>query len=702
MTLTSISSLEQAKAHFSAGRQQRQQGDLIAAVASFQEALRCQKDYLPAYNNLANLYQAQGKLDEALALYKQALVLAPDKAVLHCNQASLWQLKGDTEQALAGFKQTLTLDPVFAPAYHNLGKLFTEQGSLKKAVVAYQATLRIQPANAEAYLELGHLYRQQGLLHPALEHYRAAVRCQPPSATAYNALGATLKLFGDIKLAALCYRRALILQPTYEAAHFNLGLLLEDVNQLADAQRHYEKALALNPDATVALYHLTYVRLKLADWQAYGAGVKTLIAQTQARLADPKAEPLPVMILNALPVPAALQQAVAKHVADSHSQTVAPLLSSLPAVRFEDKPARLRIGYVSPDFRNHAVGTLIQSLFQYHQRPDFEIFAYSLVPVDDDITQVIREGCDHFINVAAFALLAIAKRIRADGIHILIDLAGYTTHSLTPVFALKPAPLQIQYLGYPGSMQADFMPYILADNTLIPEDLAAQYSEQVLRLPHAWATAPMTIADSTLTRADVGLPEKDMVYCCFNGTYKINPAVFTVWMRILQAVPNSVLWLSTGRQAIVKQRLQQQAEALGVAPERLIFADNVPHAEYLARYRLADVFLDTFPYNAGATAVGALAAGLPILTLSGERYVSRMGACVCNAVGVPELLCRSIEDYEQQAIELGKDPKKRAVLTAKLAKALPNAPLFKPQAFIKHLEQTLTQLWQNHTKHTNH
>jgi predicted O-linked N-acetylglucosamine transferase (SPINDLY family) len=408
------------------------------------------------------------------------------------------------------------------------------------------------------------------------------------------------------------------------------------------------------------------------------------------------------MILNALPVSMDLQQAVARQVADSHSKAVAPLLSSLPAVKYDAKPTRLRIGYVSPDFRNHAVGSLIHSLFQYHQRPDFEIFAYSLVPVDDDITQRIREGCDHFINVSAQAPLAIAKRIRADGIHILIDLAGYTSHSLTPVFALKPAPVQVQYLGYPGSMQADYISYILADSTLIPEDLAVNYSEQVVRLPQAWVTAPMTIADSALTRADYGLPPKGMVYCCFNGTYKINPAVFQVWMRILQAVPESVLWLSTGNQVLIKDRLQQQAKALGVAPERLVFADNVAHAEYLARYRLADVFLDTFPYNAGATAVGALAAGLPVLTVAGERYVSRMGACVCNAVGLPELQCESTDNYEQQAVELGKDPKKRAALKAKLAKALPNAPLFKPQAFIKHLEQALIKLWQNHSENKSH
>jgi predicted O-linked N-acetylglucosamine transferase (SPINDLY family) len=694
--------IQQAKAAFAEGRKHRQQGNLTAAIACFQEALHCHKDYLPAYNNLANLYQVQGKLDDALALYQQALALAPEKAVLHCNQASLWQLKGDNELAQAGLLHTLKLDPNFAPAYHNLGKLFTTQGALKKAVLAYQAALRLQPANAEAYLELGHLYRQQGLLKQAVEHYKAAVRCQPESATAYNALGATLKLAGDIKLAATCYRRALTLQPTFESAHFNLGLLLEDVNQLVAAQRHYEKALALNPDATGALYHLTYVRLKLADWQAYDAGVKTLIAQTQVRLADPKAEPLPVMILNALPVSMDLQQAVARQVADSHSKAVAPLLSSLPAVKYDAKPTRLRIGYVSPDFRNHAVGSLIHSLFQYHQRPDFEIFAYSLVPVDDDITQRIREGCDHFINVSAQAPLAIAKRIRADGIHILIDLAGYTSHSLTPVFALKPAPVQVQYLGYPGSMQADYISYILADSTLIPEDLAVNYSEQVVRLPQAWVTAPMTIADSALTRADYGLPPKGMVYCCFNGTYKINPAVFQVWMRILQAVPESVLWLSTGNQVLIKDRLQQQDKALGVAPERLVFADNVAHAEYLARYRLADVFLDTFPYNAGATAVGALAAGLPVLTVAGERYVSRMGACVCNAVGLPELQCESTDNYEQQAVELGKDPKKRAALKAKLAKALPNAPLFKPQAFIKHLEQALIKLWQNHSENKSH
>ncbi|MCX7084558.1 MAG: tetratricopeptide repeat protein [Methylococcales bacterium] len=554
---------------------------------------------------------------------------------------------------------------------------------------------------AKAHFAQGQEQRLKGNISAAIEHYKAVVRHQPNSATAYNVLGATLKNAGNLKFAAACFRRALRLQPTYDAAHFNLGLVLEDLNQLAAAQHHYQKAVAINPKSTVALYHLMQVRLKLADWRAYQQGLKAITTQTKAHLAQLNTDALPVMILNALPVSVALQHAVAKQVAQQHQLAVAPLQSSLPVAEYKAKPERLRIGYVSPDFRNHAVGTLIHQLFQYHQRPEFEIFAYSLVPVNDDITQSIREGCDHFINVSAQAPLDIAKRIWADGIHILIDLAGYTTHSLTPVFALKPAPVQVQYLGYPGSMQAEFIPYILADKTLIPKDLVAQYSEKILCLPHAWATAPMTIADSTLTRADFGLPAKGMVYCCFNGIYKINPAVFIVWMRILKEVPESVMWLSTGKHAVIKQRLQQYALELGVNPDRLIFADNVPHAEYLARYRLADVFMDTFPYNAGATAVGALAAGLPVLTLSGERYVSRMGACVCNAVGLPELQCESLADYEQRAIELGKDPKKRAALKAKLAQALPNAPLFKPQAFIKQLEHTLSQLWQAHIDPTS-
>ncbi|UOA08409.1 glycosyltransferase family 41 protein [Methylobacter sp. S3L5C] len=683
-----------AKTCFDQGKQHLHDGNSAAAMLCFKEAIRLQADFVPAYNNLGNLLQAEGLTTQAIDVYQQALQLAPTMAVLHCNMAGLWQFQGDTDLAIASYQRALTLDPDFLPAHFNLGKVFASLNQFADAEKAYQAALKLKPDYADVHLELGHIYRQQGLLDMAISCFKTALRSQPDFARAYNSLGATLQQRGEMNFSQICYRRALVLQPDNDVAYANLGLLLEDLGQLDAAQQHYEQALALQPQATAVLYRLNHLRLKLADWQDYEQRLATLIAQTQVCVDQQQAATLPIMQLMSVPMPMALQSAVAKQVAESYALSVTGMQAQVPPVIPEQAPARLRLGYVSPDFRCHAVGMLIHEMFQYHQRPDFEIFAYSLIPTDDDWTESIRQGCDHFIDVAFLSPLAIAQRIQADGIHILIDLAGYTSHSLTALFALKPAPVQLHYLGYPGTLSADFIPYMLADHTLLPPSTAAHYTEQILHLPHAWVAAPMDIADVTLTRADYGLPADGMVFCCFNGTYKIDPSLFQVWMRILQQLPGSVLWLSEGGHPLIKQRLQQQAKLLGIAPERLIFAGQLPHDEYLARYRLADLFLDTFNYSAASTAIGALWAGLPVLTCPGESNATRMGASLSHAIGMPELICASSLAYEQQALELGRDRLKLAALKAKLADMLITAPLFKPQVFIQTLEHTLRTLWQ--------
>ncbi|MDO9105474.1 MAG: tetratricopeptide repeat protein [Methylovulum sp.] len=683
-----------AQTCFQQGRQERLNGNVTAAITCFQEAIRLQADFIPAYNNLGNLLQAQGQITAAIAVYQQALALAPDMAVLHCNHASLRQIQGEHELAIAGYQQALRLKPDFFTAHHNLGKVLASQGRPKQAVEAFHHALRLKPDAGEAHLDLGHAYRQQGLADSAINSFKMAIRCLPGSAHAYNSLGAMLQQRGEVKMALAAYRRALKLNPDYDTAHYNLGLLLDELGELEAAQEHYERSLALQPSATNVLYHLEYLRLKLADWDDYEQRLAMLITRTESYLKQGQDTPLPAMILMAFPAPIGLQTALASQLAKFHARTVAPLQADLPAVPKDDAPKRLRIGYVSPDFRCHAVGTLIHQMFQYHQRPEFEIFAYSLAPVADAWTETIRHGCDHFAEMAYLSPLTIAQRIQADGIHILIDLAGYTSHSLTALFALRPAPVQLQYLGYPGTMGADFIPYILADKTLIPADLTQHYSEQVIYLPHAWVSAPMDIAAPTLSRADYGLPEDATVYCSFNAVYKINPDVFQVWLRILQQVPGSVLWLADGGRPIIAGRLRKQAADRNIAPERLVFTATLPHDEYLACYRLADLFLDTFIYNAGATAVGALWAGLPVLTCPGATYASRMGAALCNAVGLPELICMSASAYEQQAIAWGNNPGQLLAIKAKLAQALIAAPLFQPQLFIRELESALRQLWQ--------
>jgi predicted O-linked N-acetylglucosamine transferase (SPINDLY family) len=687
-----------AAACLSAGKQARQQGDTAKAIGHFREAIRLQPDSVAAHNNLANALQAEGDLDGALASARQAIELDPERAILHSNLGGLLWMTDDAHAAIAAYQRAIALDPALHLAHANLAKALAAQGQFQAAQDAYQDALRLKPYQPQVHLELGQLYQRYGFTPQAVEHYRVSLRLAP-SAQAYNALGAALQDWGNLKQAQQCYRRALKRKPDFDLPALNLAQMQENLGDLEGAGRHYQHALATaSADASNRAklrLLLETVRRKQADWDAYPERLAALREALQHHLQHDQGEPLPLINALAFDLPPAWRRELAVQFARQYARRAEALATPLRHPR-EPPPARLRIGYLSPDFRCHAVGTLIAGLFQYHQRPEFEIFAYSLTPPQDEWSAQVRHGCDHFLDVSQQPDLSIAQRIHADGIHILVDLAGYTTHCRPLALALRPAPVQIQWLGYPGTLGAEHIPYLLADRHLIPQEQADQYSETLLTLPHAWGTTPWSSDAPTPARAACGLPESGLVYCCFNGVHKIEPEVFALWMRILEQVPGSVLWLLDGGTSGSNARLRQAAGAAGIAPERLIFAEKRPHAEYLARYRLADLFLDTLAYNAGATAVGALAMGLPLLTCPGTHYATRMGASLCQAVGLPELICATPEAYVEQAVALGRDPERLAALKTRLRDQLATAPLFQPQAFVANLEAAYRQCWQQH------
>ena len=349
----------------------------------------------------------------------------------------------------------------------------------------------------------------------------------------------------------------------------------------------------------------------------------------------------------------------------------------------------MRIGYISPDFRNHPVGKLIFQMFAHHDHSRYEIYAYSTVDIRDDITETIIDGCDFFTDISSLSTEAAAQRIYEDQIHILIDLAGYTNHNRVEVLALQPAPIQIQWLGYPNTMGAEFIQYILADRWLIPPEIATYYTEEVIYLPQAFIASPLPISDKPITRQDFGLSKNAFVFCCFNSHYKIDPQVFEVWMDILQEVPHSVLWLWEGHG---KDNLIQEANKRSIDSKRLVFATSLPHEEYLARYALADLYLDTFIYNAGSTACAALWGGVPLLTLAGNTNAARMGASIAAAAGLETTICHSIDEYKEKAIYFAKHPQELHKLSQQL-KDRTTLPLFQVENFVRQLESALEQIW---------
>ena len=377
--------------------------------------------------------------------------------------------------------------------------------------------------------------------------------------------------------------------------------------------------------------------------------------------------------------------------AESYVQRNGFIEKPLTTERFdftEQIQSRIKVAYVSADFYNHATAILMAELFEIHNKERFEIYAYSYGEnIEDEWRIRLRNAFEHFHEVSTWDDKSIAEHIQAQNISIVIDLKGYTTHSRTGIFSYRPAPTQINYIGFPGTMGASFIDYIIADNTLIPPHLERFYSEKIIRLPHTYQPNDRhrIIGDTVPSRAEVGLPESGFVYCCFNNPYKVMPETFSVWMRILQAVPDSVLWLLKDEPE-TEANLKRQASIAGVDASRLIFAERRSIPEHLARHMLADLFLDTLPYNAHTTTSDALWTGLPVLTCMGQSFASRVAASLLNACGLTELITESRADYEKLAIELACHPTKLATIRTKLIANRDKHPLFDTVRYAKNLE----------------
>jgi predicted O-linked N-acetylglucosamine transferase (SPINDLY family) len=370
--------------------------------------------------------------------------------------------------------------------------------------------------------------------------------------------------------------------------------------------------------------------------------------------------------------------------------------STLPAITTPSQiPSRLRIGYFSGDFHSHPVMQLIVKMFALHDRSSFEVHAFSFGPdKDDEMYQRLLKNFDSFHHVHGLTDEGIAELARSENIDIAVDLTGYTQNTRSGIFAYRAAPIQVSYLGYPGSMGADFIDYLIADSTLIPEENQKFYSEKIVYMPDCYQVSdnsrPPPATD--VTRAALGLPEAGFVFCCFNNNYKITPREFDIWMRLLGQVEDSVLWLRRSNQW-VEENLKKETQARGIEPGRVIFADICGYSEYIARLAKADLFLDTFNYNAGAVANDALWCGLPVLTHQGQSYVARMVSSLLTAIDIPELITTTEADYEKLALDLATNPEKLKSLKAKLARNKDDTPLFNTEQFTGNIEAAYTEMY---------
>jgi protein O-GlcNAc transferase len=671
------------------------------AVDCYRKALELNPDFVEALYNLGNVYQGERKRDEAVDCYRRALALRPDFADAHDNLANVLQVQGKRDEAVDSYRRALALKPDFAEAHNNLGCVLQDLGKPHEAVDCYRRALELKPDFAGACYNLGNVLQVQGKRDEAVDCYRRAVALKPNFAEAHNGLGNALKDQGKWDEAVDCFRRALELKPDYADAHNNLGNVFKHQGKRDEAVDCFRRALELKPDDLAAIGALVYELQQICQWEDLQGLSRRIIEAVDADTANEIAAPVSPLHFLALPTMTTAEQQLRCARRWVEGQLKSPVESghSFALVRPADPKSKITVGYLSADFHSHATAMLTAGLFEKHDRGRFAIFGYSYGPNDGSrMRQRVVNAFDRFVDVTNLSFTQAAQRIAADEVDILVDLKGYTLNTRTPILALRPAPIQVNYLGYPGTMGASFMDYILVDDFVVPPEQQAFFTEKLVHLAGCYQVndSQREISPHTPSRAECGLPQEGFVFCCFNNSYKITSEIFGVWMKLLEAVPGSVLWLLEGNR-FAPANLRREAKARGVAVERLIFAPRIPPAEHLARHRHANLFLDTVPYNAHTTASEALWAGCPVLTIAGETFASRVAGSLLRTLNLPELVTTQLDEYEQAAMRLAMDPQQLTELRARLLTNRATSALFDTAQFVGGIERAYVSMWEIYT-----
>ncbi len=631
------------------------------------------------YARLAMDCHQRGELDQAIGYYQKLLAIKPGFAQAHYNLGIAFSALGRLDESVTSYRQAISCKPDYAAAYNNLGVALKAQGQLEAAGTHYARAIKLQPDSPDAYSNLGNVLYALEFPDAAEKNCRAAIALQPDHVEAHNNLANALRELKKTAEAEQHYLKALALKSDYPEALANLGHLKQDLGQLPQAVDCYRQALALQPDYPEARGLLFYLQRQQCDWRGYALHMEKIVED----IAAGKSGYGPFAFLSVTDSAKAQLQCAQSHARQNRLTTQTPLWTGQ---RYGQE--KIRVAYVSADFREHAVAYLTAGLFERHDKNRFVTIGVSLAADDNSTTGLrLRRAFCHYHDASRMSAREIAQLLRDLEIDIAVDLMGYTKHAKPGIFAYRPAPVQINYLGFPATMGAACMDYVIADQYLIPEAYQDYYAEKPVYMPDCFQAndAGRYLPKNLPPRTECGLPESAFVFCSFNNSYKITPEFFTVWMRLLAKVPGSVLWLVASNPA-VPDNLRREARQRGIDPERLIFAPKLPYAEHLTRLQAADLFLDTLPFNAGTTASDALWAGVPVLTCSGAAFAARMAGSLLHAVGLPELITDTLEDYENLAFKLAATPSLLTGIRRKLAENRSTSPLFDTRRFCRHLE----------------
>jgi protein O-GlcNAc transferase len=709
------------EAHFNRGLTLQDLERYEEALDSYDRALTLKPDYAVAWNNRGTCLRALGLLEEALASHDRAISASPGHADAHNNRGVVLGELDRFEEALVSFEGALALRPDYAEALNNRGAAFLALERFEEALASFERSLAVKPDYAEALNNRGVALHNLERYQDALASYERALAFFPDYAEAHSNRGVSLSALERLAEALTSYTQALQINPHYPDAvrnqgatlhrlkrfdqalasheralllrrdaetYRNHGATLYELRRPEEAIASYDHALTLDPDAKFLAGACHHARMQICDWSRFEAD----LARLSAAVESDRPVISPFVSLSVFDSPSLQRKASEIWVRGECSPRL-----MLPAPAPTPRHDRIRLGYFSADFRNHAVAALIAELFESHDRSRFELTAFALgADVQDELRTRLEPAFDRFLPVGTKSDLEVAALARRLEIDIAIDLGGYTQDARPRIFALRAAPVQVSYLGYLGTMGGRFIDYLVADPVLVPPETREHYAESIAYLPSYQVNdSRRPVPERMFARAELGLPSTGFVFCCFNASYKVTPEVFSSWMRILAAVPGSVLFLLGGNPA-VERNLRHSAASQLIAPERLIFGRRLAFGDYLARYRAADLFLDTSPYNAGTTASDALWAQLPVLTCRGEALAARMATSILTAARLPELIAADRRDYERRAIELATSPDRLARMRGTLADARTTAPLFDTRAFSRNLEALYERMFRRH------
>ncbi len=655
------------------------------ALTHYDKALAFKPDYHEVWTNKGVTLHVLERFDEAFSNYDKALALMPDYDVAWYNKGNnLHKLKRYYE-AIAEYDKALFLKPDYAEVWYVKGNVLYELERFDEAIVHYDKALALKPDYHEAWTNKGAALQELKRFDESFAHFDKALSFKHDDHEAWTSKGNLLYELKRFDEAITHYDKALSLKPDYAQGWSNKGSIYNLFKRFDEAITHYDKALSLKPDIDWVAGYLLSAKMRICNWQDFTDSLDSVTKKVAAKQKVVN----PFVLLALSDDPFLHKKSAEIYIQSKHQKSLA--LGPIPR---RPKNKKMRIGYFSADFRNHPIAYLIAELLELHDRSQFETYAFSLLEANDEMRGRLFKSFDHFIDAEALTDVAIAELARSLCIDIAVDLTGFTQGTRTGIFSYRAAPIQVNYLGYPGTMGVDYIDYIIADKTLIPTQSQQFYTEKVVYLPNSYQVndRKRLISDRQFTRRELRLPEHGFVFCCFNNNFKILPAILDGWVRILNTVEGSVLWLLEDNPWAV-ENLKKEVAKRGVDLNRLIFAEQLPLPEHLARYRQADLFLDTFPYNAHTTCSDALWAGVPVLTMMGVSFASRVAASLLNAIGLSELITGNQEEYEALAIELAKSPQKLAGMKQKLSENRLTGPLFDTPLFAKNIEAAFIKMY---------